>query len=421
MLHFRYLLLICCLLETSLSALTLNQALERFVVTYPGLQANYQTVLAASNRIDVARSGYKPTIYSYGSIGIAHYTRSSDRSANRIPKMMGIAASQPLYRGGRTVAAIKGTQYAYLSQELSYEEELDSLLLETATLYIDVLREQEILKATLNNRDYIQRELKVVEDRFKVGDVTRTDLAQAKSRLAGAEAQVIESRGNLRSIKAELERLIDLEVNVLEFPKPSLDIPCNESLFIHEALRKNKELSAQMARYASAQQAYLQIKGELYPELDLDGYIQHNRDQSIRHEYANEIVAEFNLTIPLYQAGRVQARMREAAALSQREGLIYQELEKFLRQKCVQAWENYETAKCQINAFQVQLETAEIALKGVQDEESAGLRTVLDVLNAEFEVLNAKVNVIDAHRNQFVAELEILHHLSSLYERFFCA
>jgi len=415
----RYFLFACCFLTTSLNALSLEQALESFIATYPGLHADYQTVLAASNRIDVARSGYKPTVYSYGAIGVARYTRKTDRSVSRIPKTIGIAASQPLYKGGRTVAAIKGTQYAYLSQELSYQEELDRLLLETATLYIDVLREQEILKATLTNKECIQSELNVINDRFKVGDVTRTDLAQAKSRLAGAEAQVIESRGNLRSIKAELERLINQEATQLEFPKRTINMPGSEAIFICEALRKNKELAAQMARYGSAQQAYFQIKGELYPELDLDGYIQHNRDQSFRHEYANEIVAEFNLTVPLYQAGRVHAKMREAAALSQREGLIYQELEKFLRQKCIQAWENYETAKCQINAYQVQFETAEIALKGVQDEESAGLRTILDVLNAEFEVLNAKVNLIDAHRDQFVAELEILHQLSSLYEHFF--
>ncbi|WP_059360391.1 TolC family outer membrane protein [Parachlamydia acanthamoebae] len=406
------------LIKTSVFALTLTEALEHFVATYPGIQAQYQNVRAAENRIDVARSGYRPTVYSYGEIGVARYTRSSDRSVFRTPKAIGISASQPLYRGGRTIAAIKGSKYAYLAQELSYEEEMEQQLLETATLYIDVLREQEILKANLNNEEYLKKELQVVTDRFKLGDVTRTDLAQAKSRFAGAQAQVIQSRGNLTSIKAELERLISQKVSTLEFPEFTPNLPKNVEAFCEKALAQNKELAAQLARYHAAIQVYREIKGEQYPELDLDSWIQHNRDQAIPHEYTNEIVAELSFTIPLYQAGRVKARMREAAALAQKEWLIYLEIEKFIRQYCVQAWENLETSKFQITAYKTQLETAEVALKGVQEEESAGMRTILDILNAEFEVLYAKVNLIDARRDQFVAELEILHLLSNLFTQF---
>lgn len=417
----KWLFLTCLYLSTELNALTIEAALENFVKTYPGIQANYQDVRAAASRIDFARSGYRPTAYTYGSIGLAQYTRESDRKVLRAPKLLGIAANQPLYRGGRTLAAVREAKLDLVTEELSYQQEMDRLLLETASLYIDALHGQEILKATLNNQKCLQHELNVVHDRYKEGDVTSTDLAQARSRLAGSEANVIESRRNLRSTKAELERFIGIEVGTLELPKFHLEIPPNQQVFIQKTLSQNKELAAQMARWESAQQAYQRIKGELYPEVNFDAYAQHNRDQSIRHEYAQEIVAEINLTMPLYQGGRVCSRLREVSALVRKEILIYQEMEKILKQNCIQAWENYEAAKFQINVFKVQLEAAEIALKGVQEEESAGMRTVLDILNAEYEVLNAKVNLIDAHRNCFIAELEIMHLLSNLYERFFCA
>lgn len=417
----RFVFYVLLSLSLELHCLTLEEALSKFTASYPGIFADYESVIAAIERIDQARSGARPNVYALGQLGTAQLNSSIlDRTFHRYPRSATFNVTQPVYRGGRTVAAVRRTTQDYIKEMYGYEEAVGRLLLETATVYMDVLKEEEILKANESTLTFLTRELKAVEDRFNVGDVTQTDLYQSKSRVAGAEARVTESKGRVAVERAVLERLTGVGDEPLVYPSFEPEMPSSEPDLILRVRNMNKEYKAFSSSYNAAQAFVKEIRGEMLPELTLDGYAQHNRDQTIAGEYANEVVAEFNLTLPIYTAGLPEARMREAEAQARREYFLLEELERSLRERSVRAWQALVTFESQITSFESQVEATRVALEGVKQEESAGLRTILDVLNAEAEALNARVNLIEATRNKFIAELEILQLQSLLYNRYFC-
>jgi outer membrane protein len=414
------LLLLALAFCLSLDAFTLQEALKNALISYPGLKAEYQDVTIAAARVDFARSYYRPTILSRGDAGdLRIYDSFTDTKTKLYPKIVEANITQPLYRGGRTVSGIRRAKHVFLSEKYFYCDERDALLVDTATRYIDALREQEVLKANQNNQEYLARELKAVQDRFDVGDVTETDLYQSKARLAGADARVTESLGRKSVALAELEKLTGQRGDDLTFPEYLSQLPTSQEDLTLLVLQQNRQLKAQEEIYLAAAQAFLEVRGELYPELHFEGRIIHTKDLLIRGEFSNEISSFLHLTIPLYQAGRVYARLREAAAVVRKEKWLYEELYLDLRKRSVQAWEAWITSKSQMESFEFQIKANKVALAGVKLEESAGLRTVLDILNAELEVLNATVEYINARRNKFVSELAIFQLLSAVYSQFF--
>lgn len=404
-----------------LQGMTLEEALKLSLQNYPGLKAEYEDLEIGAARIDFARSGYRPTVSMTGQLGkLRYYDSLTDTTRKLYPKFVGGAVIQPIFRGGRTVSAVSRTKHAYAAEVYNYGEEVDLLILQVAVAYIDVLREYEILKTNENNQSYLAREHKAVDDRFSVGDVTQTDISQSKARLVGADARVAESLGRVDGVRAVLEKFVGQPVDGVIDPNLPLEIPSSLEAFIKKVLQSNRLLKAQEEIYRAAVQAYYEVKGELYPEVNLEGRLQQTKDFVVSGEFVNEASAFLTINVPLYQAGRVQARMRETAALMRKEWELYRTLCLELRQRSIQAWEAREVELAQIDLFKAQVDANEVALEGVKKEESAGLRTVLDVLNAELELLNARVSFIDSRRNLFVAELEILHLLSRLYETFFC-
>ncbi|HEY4831808.1 MAG TPA: TolC family protein [Waddliaceae bacterium] len=404
---FIFALLINC---SQLKALTLSEAVTLALDSYPGLQANYQDVNAASARIDFAYSGYKPDIF----IDARPQVVVRRHSSKSYPASASINFIQPLYRGGRTTAAILGATYEYHSQDFLYEEDVQRLILEIASLYVEILKEQAVLKANQNNLSYLEKALKTYQERFDFGDVTQTDLHQSKSRLIGAQASVTESENRISSLKAALEHFIGTNIDQMEMCPSFNGLPESSDKLLGQTLAQNKEYLAQKYLYCAAWQKYREIKGEKYPELYFNSYAQASKDDFWGGRNSNEAAAELNLVVPLYQAERVCAKLREAAAFAKKQYFLYQKLERELKKCCIQAWNDRATAKSQIEFYEAQIKTAKVALDGVTKEESTGLRTVVDVLDAELEVLLAEVNLIDSERDRFIAELEMLHLLGQL-------
>jgi outer membrane protein len=403
-LFIRY-ILILFISHAHASALTLFEAVSLALDNYPGLKASYQDVSAASARMDLAFSGYKPEVF----LDVQPQFLVRRHSSRAYPVSSSINFIQPLYRGGRTTAAVRGSTYECRSQDYLYEEEVQRLILGIATLYIDILKEQAVLKVNENNLSYLEKALKTYQERFDFGDVTQTDLYQSKSRLIGAKARLIESGNKLSSLKASLEHFVGVNVDRVEMYPSFNELPANIEALSNQTFAQNKEYLAQQYLYYAAWQKYREVRGEKHPELYFNSYAQASKDDFWGGRNSNEVAAELNLLIPLYQGGRVCARLREAAAFAKKQYFLYQELERELKKSCIQVWNDLATAKSQIEFYEVQIKTANIALEGVTQEESTGLRTVVDVLDSELEVLLAEVNLIDSQRNKFIAELEMLH------------
>lgn len=398
----------------TLCATTLYEVIQSTLEQYPGLQAEDQRVAAAEARVRYARSFYSPQIYSGASAGVSEWQVSGLGRVTRYPRSAQVTLSQPVYRGGRTEAAIGRSLHALNAQEYLYEEAIQQLILDTALLYVDLLQEKEVLVANRNNRDYLYKESETIKDRYNLGDVTQTDLEQAKARQAESVALVKQAEDRVIFFKASLERFSGKVVDDLE--PPTFQHPYFDSIdaFIEQILDHNNRYLAQKQIYFAALKNIREIQGEKYPEVSLNGLVVHGDDLAPAGFYSNQALAEVSVSFPLYQGDRINSQIAEARALACREALIYEELKRILKEAAVLAWNRLDTAKFQIVSYEAQVKASRVALDGVHQEESAGTRTIIDVLNAEQEVFNASLNLIRAKREKFAAELEIMHLLSSL-------
>jgi outer membrane protein len=287
-------------------------------------------------------------------------------------------------------------------EDLRSEEEL--VLFEAVTAYMDVVRDQAVVRLQENNVKVLTRELKATQDRFAVGEVTRTDVAQAQARRAGAVSQLDAARANLKGSRATYERVIgNSPSNVVDPGAPTRYLPksINEALAIAD--QENPRTIAALYREQAGKYRVSTIRGELLPSLDLEaGWFEGFDRSKIQSQQEGGTVLG-RLSIPIYQGGEVSARVRQAkhehVALLQ----VIEQVRTEVRERAIQAWSQYQAAIAQVQSDRTQVEANQTALTGVREEEKVGQRTLLDVLNAEQELLNSQVDLVTDERNLVVA------------------
>ena len=279
---------------------------------------------------------------------------------------------------------------------------------QTVTAYSDVWRDEAVLRLNRGNEHVLMRQLDAVRDRFQVGELTRTDLALAESRLAQAVAARIKAEGNLKSSVARYERLSGLIYGGVEQPLPFPRLPQNLDDLMAEARRNNPDLVAARHAEDAARDRVRAIKGEFYPTVALKGSLSYDDEQSTRTTRATSGLVMAELTVPLYQQGQVSSRVRAAGHQARQRLRERTEKERAVQQSAISSWEQLVSTRARLRALDAVVASAKIALEGVRQEEEVGQRTVLDVLNAEQELLDANVNLVRVQRDEVVATYDIL-------------
>lgn len=405
------------------SALTLEEALAAAYVSNPTLQAERARVRGVDEQVPQALSGWRPTVQLNGDVGRQHIESSGGsvigtRTVDSTPKGVGVSVSQPLFSGFRTtnaVSAAEDTVLAARSQLTAIEQQV---LLEAAQVYMDVLRDRALLELRVNNEQVLTRQLEATQDRFNVGEITRTDVSQAESRLAGAVAGRIAAEGQLRSSQASFQRVIGLPVEGLDKPA-ALDSLLPKSLddAIEGAVANQPSVvAAEYSAKASRTQVDV-VRGELLPTVSLQAGVSKDwqATASDSEQQASSVMA--NVSVPLYQSGAVYSRLRAAKHTAGQRRIEVDQARNGARESAVQAWEIVQAARAQIVSIKAQVQAAEIALDGVQREAQVGARTVLDVLDAEQELLDARVSLVSAERDERVASHQLLAAVGHLTAR----
>ena len=277
------------------------------------------------------------------------------------------------------------------------------MLLNAATAYMDVWRDQAVVRLNLNNEQVLARELEATRDRFDVGELTRTDIAQAESRLARATAQRIQSEGDLDSSRATFEEVVDIAPGILIQPPQPSGLPANLDEALATAESANPDLkSAVFAEEAARHQVRASI-GELLPEVSLTARLRHAEDQTSDNFEVNEARILAVVSVPLYQQGFVSSRVRRDKQIVKQRRIEIDEARRRVLQDTIDAWDGLVTARASVQAFESEVASAEIALEGVREENMVGQRTILDVLDAEQELLDAQVNLARSQRDVIVA------------------
>ena len=392
---------------------TLEETLIAAYLTNPELAAQRADLRATDEGVSQAISNWRPTVEMNSSIG-REYNNSSlrtgtARSQNRDPKSVGLDVTQPLFRGGRTLAETSEAENTVLAERARLTSQEQDVLLAAATAYLDVFRDQAVLQLNTNNEDVLARQLEAAQDRFQVGEITRTDVHQAEARLAQATADRIQSEANLEASRAAYRTVTGISpTNAFDLPASPPGAPPSKDSAVQEAALNNPlVIAAQYDERAAVDNVDL-VWGELLPELELSLSANRDLDSSSANDRVDSAEALVSLTVPLYQSGSVHSRVREAKQDAARLRQIVDQQRRSVTEQATRAWENLQAADARVNSFQTQIQAATVALDGVQREAAVGSRTVLDVLDAEQELLNARVSYITAQRDAGVAMFELL-------------
>lgn len=391
-------------------AQTLDEALIQTYQSNPTLSAARAQLRATNERVPQALSGWRPLVEAQGSGGKAQDDdiRPDTDSEGRSPASADLTVTQPLYRGGRTVAGTERAENEVLAQRARLATTEQDVLLSAVTAYADVWRDQSVLELNISNEQVLGRQLEATQDRFDVGELTRTDVAQSESRLTSATADRIGAQGNLSTSRATYENVTGSYPGRLVQPPLPGGLPESLTSIIAMAEAANPDVLATTYNELAAQRSVREVEGELLPSVELQGSVgyQHERTSRTSEGSTAEILAV--VRVPLYQQGAVSSRVREAKQVASQRRLQVREAIRRAREDAISAWERLQTAQAQIAAFQQSVRANEIALEGVRQENAVGARTVLDVLDAEQELLDAQVSLVGAQRDEIVATFEVL-------------
>ena len=394
------------------------EALGETYNTNPTLQAERAYLRSIDENVAIAKSGYRPNISLNGGYRDVSSDTDDNGDSDVITKTMSAKLSQPLFNGFSTVNSVKSAdQFVRASQNNLYNIE-QGVFLEASTAYLDVVRDTAIVKLQKNNEELLKKRLEETQQRFNVGEVTRTDVSQAKARYSQAKSDRIASEGNLEASKAIYVKVVGSEPEELMEPVAIRDfLPENYDEALNIALKNNYSIrQAKHLFNSKGYEVYANV-GELLPQLSFDAVaakVKSENDKLIGDSTTDSVEWGLNLSIPLYNSGASRARIRQSKHQKWQAQEVVLETERQVKATVSSAWEYMKSNEAKISAIKDQVKANEIALDGVQKEEALGNRTILDVLDAYQELLNSNVNEVTASRDYYVSAMQLLLSMGKL-------
>jgi len=289
--------------------------------------------------------------------------------------------------------------------------------LSAATAYLNVVQYQAVLALNKNNEQVLRRQLDASNDRFRVGEYTRTDVALSESRLSSATATRVQAEGQLASAAATFQRYIGVKPGELKAVKPKFSLPKSLDEAIQVAVSNNPNIIAASFQELAQRQVVDKTYGSLLPSASVQATGSRTFDavsSGARLDHSDSLQIVGQVTIPIYQAGLPEAKVREAKQTANQYRIQMVDSRDQITESTISAWQSLDTARASVASYKKQIEAARIALDGVRQESQVGSKTVLDVLNQEQELLSARVNLVSSERNEAVAAFTLLSALGQL-------
>ena len=400
---------------------TLPWALIQAYQNNPQITAQRAAARATDESVPIALSGYRPR--ATGTYAATqHYLDTTTRGVSPAGPNVnqrgwvsvhsyGATVTQNLFNGFVTANRTRQaeSQVSAARENLRLTEQ--NILLSAATAYMNLLRDTAILDLQRSNVEVLQEQLRQVRDRFNVGEVTRTDVAQSESRLAQGRSQLLTAESNLNTSRSSYRQIIGVEPGKLA-PGQPVDrfSPVVLGAAIQEGRARHPLVTNAMFNIDAALFQVKIAEGALYPTLNLVGRAQKTINSTANLNTLDQTAASIvgELQVPLYQGGSEYAQIRQAKETLGQRRVDLDNQRDIVQQTVVQSWGQLLAAKAQIQSTQAQVDASEIALNGVREEARVGQRTTLDVLNAQQELVNARVAVVTAQRDRVVASYTLL-------------
>jgi outer membrane protein len=393
---------------------SLDEALASAYTTNAALAAQQAGLRATDELVPEALGNWRPTIKLNGDIG------RDDLRTNVSPPVFGVTAqhavspsdygvtiSEPLYRGGRTQAQTEQAEATIKAQRELLVVTEQSVLLNAIVAYMDVVQAQALVDVNANNEQVLRRQFDASKERFRVGELTRTDTSESDAAVSGAHASLVQAQGALQNAIASYIAIIGHPPKDLKAAPPTQDLPKSLEDANNAALATNPAVLAQRYAYEAAQHGVDLAAGELLPTVSLIGSYNRVFQEQIANSYAENAEALINVSVPIYQQGAEYARIRQQKHTAAEQRLQLDETRRDTIQSTTQAWERLSSAHARVLSLKDQVGASKVALEGIERESTVGSRTVLDVLTTEQNLLAAEVNLVEAQHDETVASYQL--------------
>lgn len=396
---------------------TLTEAFAYAYNNNPQLLAQRAQLRATDESVPQALANWRPTVNFNASAGFTRGGSVSSASGVDTPTQFGsfvskatsVTLTQNLYRGGRTEAQTRqaiNTVQAQRAQTLATET---SVFQAVAQAYLDTVRDQTLLEVARNNEQVLRRQLEATRDRFRVGEVTRTDVAQAESSLAQATAQRINAEGTLETSRAEYTAAVGHAPGRLMQPRERPVLPATREEALALASNNNPNVISAGFNELAARDNIDVVRGQLLPQISVVGTLSRSvaPSFSLKSSRIDSATVTAQMTMPLYEGGAIYSQTRQAEqTVGQRRSQVDVARRQSV-QTATQNWETLQAARASIASFGAAVRAAQIALEGTQQEALVGSRTVLDVLIAEQQLFTTQSQLVTAQHDAALAEFNL--------------
>jgi outer membrane protein len=421
---------------TGVGYATMEGALVEAYRNNPQLNSQRSATRAVDEGVPTALSGYRPRVTGTAS-STENYLESLTKNQTpgvplppgqtatyskiqgaTVVNAAGLTVTQTLLNGFQTGNRTRQAEGQVFASRETLRTTEQAILLNAATAYMNLLQTAAILELQRSNVNVLEVTLRQTRDRFTAGEVTRTDVAQAESRLAAGRSQLSLAESNFATAQAQYQQVIGVPAPARMSPAAPVDRLSPRTLDGAYARGRTEHPSILTSMY-NVDIATHQVKiaeGALAPTLSAVGSVQKSygslQSLSVLETLTASVAAQY--TVPIYQGGAEYAAIRQAKETLGQRRLDLDTARDQVQSAIAQAWGQLEAAKAQINATQAQVTAAEVALNGVREEARVGQRTTLDVLNAQQDLVNARVALVTAQRDRVVASYTLLAAVGSL-------
>ncbi|WP_318246085.1 TolC family outer membrane protein [Stappia indica] len=398
-------------------AQSVGEALAQAYSDNPTINAARAALRSVDESVPQALSGWRPQIFGRFDVGAQYNRNSPGRDSYRNTAIAGISVTQALFRGFRTVNTTRQAEAVVRAERESLRATEQAVLFDAATAYMDVIGNTAIVSLRRSNLSFLAEQVRAANDRFEVGEGTRTDVSQARARYSEAQsdlnlalANVNTSRAVYRQVVGSDPKKLSARTNVYGMLPKSLDKAMATGAAQHPSI-----LSAQHLVDAAVF-GVKTAEGELLPTVTLEGNLQRqwSPPTSSTLDTVDSASIFGRVSIPIYQGGAVSSQVRQAKEDLGQTRIQVDVARDQVRASIVSAWGQYQAAVASIAAARDAVAANQLALEGVIEEQRVGQRTTLDVLNAQFELVNSRVSLVTAQRNRAVAAFGLLSTVGAL-------
>ncbi len=379
----------------------------------PSILAQRDALQAQDEAMPQALSGWLPSAEFNSSVGRRRTERSQSLSVFgnteeiTAPRTARITINQPVYQGGGTVAATRRAKSTILAARADLTAVEQDTLLEAATIFLNVVRDQALLDLSRRQKAVLERQMQATSDQFDVGEATRADLYQARARHARALADVVRAEGVLEITQAAYLSHVGVAARVLKKPEKIGLLPSSLTEALNTADQKNPRITAALHTEEASRFQIDETHSRLLPDVNIRAQADYNTDTQRRGGKSHSLEVIADLRLPIYQSGQAMSQIRQSKYRYRQSRQNVERIRRDVAAQVKTAWQGLTTARARILALSEEIEANAIALDGVRQEASVGTRTVLDILDAEQALYDSRTSLVQAERDELVASFEL--------------